>query len=290
MSAAGLLAPLLAAGVFFDDFSYADGEALARGGWSVRTAPGHPGIPGAAWARDGVQLVDDDTRRGNRLLQLEAHTDGTPAGSAQAQLCHARKYLRGTYAARVRFSDAPVQGSDGDPVVQTFYAVSPLRHDFDPTFSEIDWEYLPNGGWGDERTRLYGIAWQTAQLDPWQAHNQAQQVFGSHAGWHQLVVQVADDHTRWFLDGRPVARHGGRNQPVVEMSIRFNLWFSPGALLPPSAQPRRYRQQVDWVYHAQQRLLSPAQVAADVQRLRSAGRAQVDSVPARPDLSGGCDF
>ncbi len=35
-------------GVFFDDFSHADRDALAAGGWTLRTAAGHPGVPGAA--------------------------------------------------------------------------------------------------------------------------------------------------------------------------------------------------------------------------------------------------
>jgi hypothetical protein len=35
-----------------------------------------------------------------------------------------------------------------------------------------------------------------------------------------------------FLDGELRAEHGGRNYPVVPMAINFNLWFSPGGLLP----------------------------------------------------------
>ena len=81
---------------------------------------------------EAITLVDDPERPGNRLLRLRAHTDGTPAGTVQAQACHQRKALRGTFAARVRFSAAPGAGVDGDPVVQTFYLASPLAHDYDP--------------------------------------------------------------------------------------------------------------------------------------------------------------
>jgi hypothetical protein len=109
---------------------------------------GHPGISGARWGPATLALVPDPQLPGNQLLRLRASSDGTPQGTSQAQICHARKYLEGTYAARIRFSDEPVSGDDGDVVVQTFYAVSPLKHDFDPEFSEVDWEYLPNGGWG----------------------------------------------------------------------------------------------------------------------------------------------
>jgi hypothetical protein len=286
-----------ATGVFFDDFSHADHAALAAAGWTVRSGHGHPGVPGAAWRADAVRLLDDATRGAgrhaarNRLLRLIARTDGTAPGTVQSQVCHARKVLHGTYAARVRFTDAPVQGGDGDPVVQSFYAVAPLRHDFDPEFSEIDWEYLPNGGWGSDSTRLYGISWQTVRVEPWQAHNQAHQEFGSHAGWRVLVMQVADGRTRHFLDGRLLATHGGRNVPVVPMAISFNLWFSPGGLLPASAVPRVWRQQVDWVFHARHTLLSPAQVEAEVQALRRAGVARHDTVPAaKPPLASPCNF
>jgi hypothetical protein len=289
LALAGLAAH--AQGIFFDDFSHADRQALATAGWSLRTAPGHPGVPGASWRADAVSLVDDPARSGNRLLRLTARTDGTPAGTVQAQLCHARKLLEGTYAARVRFSDAPTEGADGDPVVQTFYAVAPLRHDFDPEFSEIDWEYLPNGGWGSERTRLYAISWQTVRIEPWQAHNSAHQAFGSHAGWRTLVMQVAGGKARHFLDGKRLIEHGGRNVPVVPMGLAFNLWFSPAGLLPASAQARVYEQDVDWVFHARGRALSPAQVDAEVSALRRSGTAHVDTVPAAdPPLSSRCDF
>lgn len=277
--------------VWFDDFSYRSTSELAQTGWAMRSTTGHPGVPGAAWSPEAISLLDDPAHRGNRLLRMTARTDGTPAGTTQAQLCHARKYLEGTYAAHVRFSDKPLQGADGDPVVQTFYAVSPLRFDFDPEFSEIDWEYLANGGWGSERTRLYGITWQTVRVEPWQAHNQSHEEFTSVDGWHVLVMQVANGRTRHYLDGRLLAEHGGRNYPVVPMTISFNLWFSPGGLLPASTEPRVYEQDVDWVFHARGQVLSPQQVTQQVQALRRRSVAQVDNVPpAEPPLPSLCDF
>lgn len=283
-----------AAELFFDDFSYADTVALTAQGWTLRSKAGHPGVTGAAWTESAITVVDDARQGGNRLLRLQASTDGTGAGTRQAQLCHQRKYLEGTYAARIRFSDAPVSGVDGDPIIQTFYAVSPLRYDFDPEFSELDWEYLANGGWASEKTRLYGISWQTVRLDPWQSHNQAHQEFvqlGTGDGWHVLMMQVAEGRTRWFLDGRQLVQHGGRNYPVVPMSINFNLWFSPGGLLPASAEPRVYQQDVDWVFHARNAVLTPEQLQAQVAALRQAGTTRLDQVPpAQPALDSRCDF
>jgi len=294
----GLLALLVCASaqaqperLFFDDFQHRDIAALRAFGWLLRSEAGHPGVPGATWSPAALSLVDDPDRPGNRLLRLSARTDGTPEGTLQAQACHQRKLLDGTYAARIRFTDAPVSGEDGDPVIQTFYAVSPLRFDFDPTFSEIDWEYLPNGGWGSPDTRLYSIAWQTVRVEPWLAHNAVKESFGNFAGWRTLVMQLADGRSRWFVDGREVAQHGGRNHPVVPMAISFNLWFSPTGLLPKSTVPRVWVQDVDWVLHAADAVLSPAAVEATVNQLRAAGRTAVDSVPAaNPPLTSECRF
>lgn len=277
--------------LFFDDFSQAGLTHLAANGWAVRVKAGHPGIEGAAWGPDPVSLVDDPAQPGNRLLRLTARTDGTPPGTQQAQLCHQRKYLEGTYAARVRFTDRPASGPDGDIVVQTFYAVSPLRFDFDPEYSELDWEYLPNGGWGDTKTRLYGVSWQTVSLKPWKAWNQPLQVFRSLDGWHVLVMQVGGGRTRWYLDGALIEEHGGRNYPVVPMSINFNLWFSPGGLLQDTAQVRTWQQDVDWVLHARGALLSPREVEDVVRRQRERRVAHLDTVPvASPALPSTCDF
>ena len=289
--ASALLAvlPLTAAAApaFFDDFSQPDLAALRADGWVLRDAPGHPGVPGARWTPDALSLTRDGTAT---ALQLRAHTDGTAAGTVQAQLCQQRKFLHGTHSARVRFADTPQAGPGGDPVVQTFYLVAPLRHDFDPDFSELDWEYLPEGGWGSAVPRLYAINWQTVRIEPWQAHNQAQEVAGRHGGWRQLTMQVADGRTRWFLDDAEVALHGGRAQPVQPMSLNFSVWFSPTGLQPTGPQ-RVWTLAVDWVASLPDTVASPAQVRAQVQAWRSSGVARLDTVPAaQPPLASPCDL
>jgi hypothetical protein len=105
----------LAAALFFDDFSQTDRAQLAAQGWTLREQPGHPGVPGARWAPEGLELLDDPAQPGNRLLRLHARTDGTPAGTVQAQLCRPLQFLWGTTSARVRFSP---RVPNGDPVVQ----------------------------------------------------------------------------------------------------------------------------------------------------------------------------
>lgn len=280
-----------AQGVFFDDFRHESLTALADKGWIIRQAPGHPGIAGARWGTGSVELVPQSAGATDPVLRLRATTNGTGEGTQQAQVCQQRKFFEGTYAARVRFSDTPARGVDGDVVIQSFYVVSPLRHDFDPEFSEVDWEYLPNGGWGDSRTRVYGISWQTVRLDPWQAFNQAHQEFRSLDGWHTLVLQIMRGKTHHWLDGVEVAVHGGRNYPVVPMSLSFNHWFSPSGILEVSKEPRVYEQDVDWVLHVKDKLLSPAEMEAKVRNLRHRNTAFEDTIPATaPALGSACDF
>jgi hypothetical protein len=278
-------------GTFFDDFNYSDAASLKDGGWIVRDQPGLPGMPGAKWGPDTVTVTDDPDHNGNRLVRMSARTDGTAEGTAQAQLCHERKYLEGTYAAHLRFYDQPAVGPDGDVVVQSFYVISPLRFDFDPKFSELDWEYLPNGGWGDPKTRLYSTSWQTIQPEPWNAFNQHHEEAGTMNGWHTLMMQVNDGKIHYFMDGKPFDIHGGRNYPVVPMSINFNLWYVVNGLLPGVKGPREYHEDIDWVFHARNRVLSPSQVDAEIAKLRNAKTSHLDTVPAAdPVLPSTCNF
>jgi hypothetical protein len=104
------------------------------------------------------------------------------------------------------------------------------------------------------------------------------------------MMQVAGGKTRWLLDGQALDEHGGRNYPVVPMSINFNLWFSPGGLV-KSNVPRVYQEDVDWVLQAPGRVLSPDEVQSQVDALRKAGTAWVDTVPpGDPPLASTCDF
>ena len=279
------------AGVFFDDFNYSSLEDLAGGGWIIRTKPGLPGLSAAHWGPETVSVADDPDQPGNRVMRMAARTDGTADGTYQSQVCHQRKYLEGTYATRVHFSDVPTQGPDGDSLVQTFYVISPLRYGYDPKFSELDWEYLPNGGWGDPKTRIYSTSWQTIRIEPWDSFNHAREEKRTLAGWHILMMQVADGKSRFFLDGAQIDESGGRNYPVVPMSINFNIWYIANGLLPDTKAPRAYNQDVDWVFHAKDRVMSPAEVDAYVSAARKAGTKQVDSVPAaQPALASACDF
>src|SRR5258705_11724498 len=141
--------------VMFDDFNYTKHEQLTNHGWIVRTAPGWPGVPGAIWTQQGVSFLSDPDQRGNRILRMISSTGGPGSATNQTQICHQRKYLEGTYAARVRFTDSPLSGPGGDQVVESFYTISPLKAPMDLDYSELDFEYLPNGGWGFEGPTVF---------------------------------------------------------------------------------------------------------------------------------------
>jgi hypothetical protein len=279
--------------IFFDDFTYTGFSpvlALWRHGWTIRTEQGWPGIAGATWSVDNVAFVKDAANPKNGLIRMTSSTDGTAAGTSQAQICQQRKFREGTWATRMRFDDTPTVGPDGDQIVEGFYGVSPLAAPLDPDFSEMDWEYLPNGGWGMSAPTLWTTTWETARLDPWLADNTTQSSSGSLAGWHTLVIQVWNGSVTYYLDGVQRVSHGGEYYPEVPMSLNYTAWFIDGGLLAPGAK-RSYVQDIDWTFHAAGAALTPQRVVEQVRALRKRGVKFRDTVPApEPPLASPCNF
>lgn len=275
----------------FDDFQYATTGELAAHGWIVRSAAGWPGVPGARWGMESISLHDDPAIAGNRVLRMTSVTDGTPANTRQTQICHERKYLDGTYAARVRFTDTPASGPDGDPIVETFYQIAPLKAPMDLDYSEADFEYLPNGGWGHEGATMFATTWETFHPEPeWKADNESGSRAGSYEGWRTLVLHVAGGKVRYFVDGVPLAEHTERVYPEEMMSMNFNLWFVRDGLL-PAGPMRTWIEDIDWVFHRAGSALPPAEVEAAVADLRARSVGYADTVPAQvPRLVSPCDF
>ncbi|GIH92918.1 cellulose binding domain-containing protein [Planobispora siamensis] len=264
-------------GTLFDDFAYTGSSdpRLAQRGWTVRSSSGGPGVPGATWSPSAVTFPSVS---GNQVLQLDSSTDGTGAGTVHTELStSARKFFEGTYAARVKFSDTPLSGPDGEHVVQTFFTITPLQQNMDPNYGELDFEYLPNGGWGEPANILYATSWETYQADPWQAVNTHTEERASFAGWHDLVIQVSGGRIKYYVDGRLFADHGDIYYPETPMWIMFNQWFID---LQGGSTPRTYRQQVDWVYHSKNEVVSPAGVLSRVNAFRAASTTFTDTVPA----------
>jgi hypothetical protein len=255
----------------FDDFAYSSSSnpAIATRNWTVRTNSGGPGVPGAAWPASNVSFPTVD---GQKMLQLAAATDGT----AHAEMLHQRKFFEGTYAARLRFADAPASGTDGDHLVETFFTITPLDRPLDPNYGEIDFEYLPNGGWGEQGPIFYQTTWETYQNEPWVADNIHAEQRQSFNGWHNLQFTVSGGHVRYYVDGVQVADHGDKYYPETPMSINFNLWFID--LAAHAGGRSVYNQQVDWLYYAGSEALTPAQVMSRVSGLRSTGTTHTDTV------------
>lgn len=278
--------------ILFDDFSYDNPQQMKKNGWILRTEAGWPGVPGAIWKEENVSILKDADQPNNRIVRMTSATDGTAANTTQTQICHQRKYLDGTYAARVRFTDQPLSGPGGDQLVQSFYTISPLKQPWDPDYSELDWEYLPNGGWGIEGPTLYSTTWETFYPEPnWKKDNVFQTANGSQAGWHVLVTQVMDQKVRYFIDGKLFAEHGGNYYPEDTMSINFNLWFIRDGMI-KSSERRQYHEDIDWVFFQANTALTPQQVEAAVaaQRRTSGGKFR-DTVPAKvPALKSPCNF
>jgi hypothetical protein len=274
-----------ACGVLFDDFSYTSNtdSRLAERGWRIRGEAGGPGVSGATWSKQNVGF---DTVDGQSVAKLTAKTDGTAAGTSHAEFSLSeRRFMEGTYLARVKFADAPVSGPDGDHVNQTFYAISPLAAPKDPLYSELDFsEYLPNGGWGTEKATNYQTTWFTYVDDPWYADNQSSQQEKSIAGWHDVMATVADGHVKYFIDGVQVADHSGKVYPRQNMSIDFNQWLIDLDGRAAGAESV-WQESVDYVFHAKKQALTPAEAEAAIDEYRAAGTTHADNVVSTNDCT-----
>lgn len=283
------------AAVFFDDFNYPDLAAFQGNGWKARTETGHPGIKGATWSAEGLSFHADIADTHGGAVRMSSVTNGKADKTRQTQFCHARKYREGTYAARIFFRDTPSYGPDGDEVIQTFYAISPLKAPMDKNYSETDFEYLPNGGWGENsKPAMWTTSWDTFQLEPWTKVNEFTRHEGSYAGWRTLVLTVADKQLKYYVDGKLFSEHSSAVYPEDFMSINFNLWFMPkgadGSLGPvDSPEMREYQEDIDWVFFREGAALSTADVEKQVAELRGKQVAHLDNVKEQnPPLPSPC--
>jgi len=269
-------------GVLFDDFHYdsSAGGSFTGNGWTGRSGTGSPGVPGASWLPGNITFPSSD---GDQVAELTASTDGTGEGTAQVEMYQSQqRFFEGTYASRVKFSDAPVSGADGDHVNQTYFTISPLRYDHDPLYSELDFsEYLPNGGWGGDQAD-YETSWYTYWNSPtWDGQRVSSSQPGSLDGWHDIVTQVSGGHVKYYIDGALVADHtaddaGNPVYPRTPMSINYNMWFidTDGH----TGGTSTYSEQVDWTYYAGNEVVSPADAVAKAAQYRTDGTAHVDTV------------
>ena len=254
--------------VFFDDFNYTSSSdpTLLNFGWAPRSGGGGPGI--GTWDPTHITFIPDPADSTNELMQMAATTSGTASTTVQTEILTPFQFLHGTFAARVKFADVPQTGPDGDQLYQTFFTISPYKS---RPYSEIDFEYLPNGYGSVTTPHFFFTLWQTTHK------NVSTNIAASYAGWHTLLVDDADGvHTHFYVDGVLVYT-ASVYYPAALMAIDFNQWFPTGSLV-NSSTPRTWLEQIDWMYFAKDTLLTTAQVESNVASYLAQGIVRLNTV------------
>ncbi|MGA5142620.1 cellulose binding domain-containing protein [Streptomyces azureus] len=261
--------PAPPAGVLFDDFTYQGPKdpALFKHGWLVRTSKGGPGIENT-WSAENVSFpTAEGAQADGPVLNLRASTDGTRSGTKQASLgTRSSQFRDGTYAARIHFSDDPAKGEGGDHVNQTFYTIGGSG----TKYSELDNEYMPNGGWGRPGPKLDTVSWYH--------HESNDRVYKttnkSLDGWHTMMITVEDDVVTYRMDGEKLFSSDGKYAPRSGMSVNFNHWFVDL----PFKGDRAWDLKVDWLYYNANGSLSVKEVRSAVEDFTGEGMNYFDTV------------
>ncbi|WP_327352917.1 cellulose binding domain-containing protein [Streptomyces sp. NBC_01304] len=257
-------------GAVFDNFSYRGPKdtALFKHGWLVRTSKGGPGVENT-WTAKNISFPADDKAVDGQVLQLRASTDGTKAGTRQAALgSKEQKFRYGTYAARIHFTDKPTSGKNGDPVNQTFFTIGGSG----AKYSELDNEYMPNGGWGAPGPKLDTTSWRHAG----EGDRVTKKHMESLAGWHTMLIQVEKDKVTYTIDGRVLYRSGKAYAPRADMAINFNTWFVDLSF----AGERVWDMKIDWIYHQADKKLTAKEAEAAAKSFEDGGVSYFDTLRA----------
>lgn len=260
---------------FFDDFSYSGtSDASFTDLWAVRTWSGGPGVGGAQWLASNVSMVTDPSNGNNKLLRLRGTTNGTGAGTSHAEIMtDDRKFRFGTYATRMKFNNNPLSGTRyyADKPIETFFTITDYIENYLP-YSEQDFEYMPNGGWGQGNTStMWLTSWESTAIKDSDA------VAASFDGWHTVLLQITSSTISYYIDGALQTTHDAAYVPEDGQYLSYQVWFDE--LATGQSSSRTYHIDADWVYFAKDTILSPSQVDAQVAALRSSGLARKDTVP-----------
>jgi hypothetical protein len=282
---AGTSAQSVSTGVYFDDFHYsgASDPALNKHGWVVRTSSGGPGIL-STWQTSGVSFPSVTGADGGEALDLTATTNGTKSGTTQAEIDSLNvPFFTGTYAARIHFDDSPTSGTNGDPINEDFYMISPRNSNY----SELDAEYEPNGGWGAPGPRLDTTSWYsvyncnsvTTSTSVVGCDRETKRNMTSLNGWHTLVITAVNGVVTYSMDGNVLFTTSGKYYPRESMSADFNTWFVD--LKQPISGTRKWDMQVNWFYYNSQQSMSLSQVQQTVGGLYANGTNFIDTISAK---------
>ncbi|MEV6397229.1 cellulose binding domain-containing protein [Streptomyces sp. NPDC051907] len=259
-------------GILFDNFHYSgpDDPALATNGWQARTGGGGPGIRGT-WSSDNVSFPSTEKAQGGQALQLRVTTDGTKGGTRQSELKSAKAdFFTGTLAARVYFADAPTSGRDGDHINESFFAISP--NEKSRKYSELDYEYMPNGGWGAVGPRLDTTSWQSSKDGDRVTRALKEKPL---EGWHTLMITAVDDKVTYSLDGRELFTSGKKYFPRERMGIHFSAWLVDL----PFAGARTWDMRVNWLYYQDAKAVPLKDVQQAVDGFYANGTRHINTLP-----------
>ncbi|SQH78012.1 Hydrolase (Secreted protein) (fragment) [Shewanella benthica] len=91
----------------------------------------------------------------------------------------------------------------------------------DPKYSEVDFEYLPNGGWGSNSDpAMFNLTWGVIPT-PWTKVNEFTRKPGSNAGWKTLLMTVEAGQVNYYVDGQLISTHSDKVAPERPMSINL---------------------------------------------------------------------
>lgn len=253
-------------GVLFDDFNYTSlsDPGVALHGWAARSGTGGPGVSGARWSPGDISFPNVD---GQKSLQLQLTTSGTAKGTTESEFYQTGFSVReGTYLARIKFSDTPVSGPDGDLINQTFFAISNPSVSCDPKYSETDFsEYLPNGVSPGGKPLNTETTWHAAPGCKLASVESDHNV--SLNGWHTIMATVSDGHVRYYVDGKLVAEALKPYYPIEHMRVDFNTWLM-NVKGHAGSGTSVWHEDVDYVYYAQNRVLTQKQILHQVRFFR----------------------
>ena len=248
--------------IVFDDFTYSDANDAAIESFNRWTI-----VNGVSGPPSGAKYQKSNVTFAEGVMQLTCSNSGTPASATHARLeSKDVVYFEGTYAARVMFDDSP--HASEDPVIQTFYAISPSSGGQNPaTYAEVDFEYLPWDSWNGLYNNNYDHAmwmssYESAKVLTGGMDNDHEFMKESLGGeWHTLLFRFTDgEHVEYFMDGDLKATLSVRQNdgvsvyPDFKMLVSFANWAYPpieGTSFGSSTALRSSTMKVDWFVYVE---------------------------------------
>jgi len=291
--AAGLCLTATAnAAELFDDFGYTGGgpgepvdPQFECFGWYVRTGGGGPGPAGATWRADYVTWADDPLIAGNRVIRLRASTDGTAAGTFQSEVARMPTHSSAALTVPGSGTSIPLRKARSPACRPSACTRACLRSEL----LRVRHRIYASQPWGTRcgaQPALHFQTWEQYCDVPYTLNmipSEPSPMCGSLAGWHTLTIIADSGIVRYYLDGLLRASHGGEYYPESTMRILLLHWFAdqlgPGVSADMTIE-------VDWVYHARDAVLSPAQVQSAVDQFRFAGIVRRNTVEFFADCNG----